>query len=40
MANNRFYPFWGSLEEGLRNGSPLNEEKIGGDLFATLYENP
>lgn len=25
MANDRLYPFWGDLEEGLRTGTPTNE---------------
>jgi len=41
MANNRLYPFWGDLEEGLATGHPQNEAKNGGsDLFAVLYESP
>lgn len=27
MANDRLYPFWGDLEEGLRTGKPQNEIK-------------
>jgi hypothetical protein len=30
MANERLYPFWGSLTEGLRTGLPQNEVKTGG----------
>src|SRR6266851_1603246 len=30
MANERLYPFWGSLTEGLRTGLPQNETKTGG----------
>ncbi len=38
MANERLYPFWGSLTEGLRTGQPQNEVKTGGaGLFETLY---
>jgi len=38
MANERLYPFWGSLTEGLRTGLPQNEIKTGGSgLFETLY---
>jgi hypothetical protein len=39
MANARLYPFWGSLAEGLRTGKPQNEDKVGGDFFAVLYED-
>lgn len=41
MANERLYPFWGSLTEGLRTGLPQNEVKTGGaGLFEALYGNP
>src|SRR6187399_2758782 len=41
MANERLYPFWGTLTEGLRTGAPQNEVKTGGpDLFTTLYADP
>ena len=41
MANERLYPFWGSLTEGLRTGRPQNEIKTGGaGLFEKAYENP
>lgn len=41
MANERLYPFWGSLTEGLRNGLPQNEVKTGGaGLFENLYGDP
>jgi hypothetical protein len=40
MANARLYPFWGSLTEGLRTGSPQNEAKSGGDFFEALYADP
>lgn len=41
MANERLYPFWGSLTEGLRTGQPQNEFKAGGaGLFETLYGDP
>ena len=41
MANDRLYPFWGSLEEALKTGKPQNEEKITGKpIFEALYENP
>lgn len=40
MANDRLYPFWADLEEGLRSGKPQNETKHGDhDLFDTLYED-
>jgi hypothetical protein len=41
MANERLYPFWGSLTEGLRTGLPQNEVKTGGaGLFEAIYGNP
>ena len=41
MANERLYPFWGSLTEGLRTGLPQNEMKTGGaGLFESIYGNP
>ena len=41
MANERLYPFWGSLTEALRTGLPQNEVKTGGPgLFETLYGDP
>lgn len=41
MANERLYPFWGSLTEGLRTGLPQNEVKSGGPgVFETLYGDP
>ena len=41
MANERLYPFWGSLTEGLRTGEPQNEMRKGGkDLFEALYGDP
>lgn len=40
MANNRLYPFWGSLTEALRTGQPQNEAKHGGNVFAELYADP
>lgn len=41
MANERLYPFWGSLTEGLRTGQPQNELKTGGaGLFEALYGDP
>jgi precorrin-6B methylase 2 len=39
MANARLYPFWGSLTEALRSGSPQNEAKHGGDFFGELYRD-
>jgi hypothetical protein len=39
MANNRLYPFWGSLTEGLRTGKPQNEAKQGGDPFDAIYRD-
>ena len=41
MANERLYPFWGSLTEALRTGLPQNESKTGGaGLFEKLYADP
>jgi len=41
MANERLYPFWGSLTEGLRTGLPQNEIKTGGGgLFESIYGDP
>ena len=38
MANNRLYPFWSNLEEGLKTGKPQNETKTGGaPIFEALY---
>jgi precorrin-6B methylase 2 len=40
MANNRLYPFWNDLEEGLKTGKPQNETKKGGaPVFEALYAN-
>ena len=39
MANDRLYPFWASLTEGLRTGAPQNEIKTGGDFFGVLYDD-
>ncbi|GJM27884.1 MAG: methyltransferase/methylase [Cyclobacteriaceae bacterium] len=39
MANKRLYPFWGDLEQALKNGQPQNEAKSGGDLFEVLYSD-
>lgn len=41
MANERLYPFWGSLTEGLKTGLPQNELKTGGEgLFEAVYGEP
>ncbi|HUE80546.1 MAG TPA: methyltransferase [Pyrinomonadaceae bacterium] len=41
MANQRLYPFWGSLTEALHTGLPQNEMKTGGQgLFETIYGDP
>ena len=40
MANDRLYPFFGALTEGLRSGQPQNEAKAGEDFFAALYQDP
>lgn len=41
MANERLYPFWGSLSEGLRTGLPQNEISRGlPGLFDALYADP
>jgi hypothetical protein len=41
MANERLYPFWGSLTEALKTGLPQNEMKTGGaGLFETIYGDP
>lgn len=41
MANERLYPFWGSLTEALRSGLPQNEIKTGGaGLFESFYGDP
>lgn len=38
MSNNRLYPFWNNLEEGLKTGKPQNETKDGGKpLFEAIY---
>jgi len=38
MSNNRLYPFWNDLEEGLKTGKPQNETKNGGKpLFEAIY---
>jgi hypothetical protein len=41
MANERLYPFWGSLTEALRTGQLQNEAKGGGEnFFAAIYADP
>ena len=41
MANDRLYPFWGSLEEALLTGKPQNEIKHSGkSVFEELYATP
>lgn len=38
MANNRLYPFWGNLEQGLKTGLPQNETKNGSKpVFEEIY---
>jgi len=40
MSNNRLYPFWHHLEEGLKTGLPQNEIKAKGKaVFEELYAN-
>jgi len=40
MSNNRLYPFWNDLEEGLKTGKPQNETKNGGKpIFEAIYAN-
>ena len=41
MANERLYPSWGGLTEGLKSGKPQNELKTGGEgLFESIYGDP
>ncbi len=41
MCNDRLYPFWGTLEEGLITGAPQNEAKHSDqNLFEALYADP
>ena len=40
MANNRLYPFWANLDEGLLTGLPQNEIKTGEDFFGLIYQDP
>jgi hypothetical protein len=40
MANDRLYPFFGALTDGLRTGQPQNEAKAGEDFWGALYQDP
>lgn len=41
MSNERLYPFWGRLSEGLRTGKAQNEiATVGKPLFESLYADP
>jgi hypothetical protein len=41
MANDRLYPYWGDLVEGLKTGKAQNETKHGGKgVFEELYSQP
>jgi len=41
MCNNRLYPFWNDLEDGLKTGLPQNETKNGGKpIFEAVYADP
>jgi len=41
MCNNRLYPFWNNLEDGLKTGLPQNEAKDGGQSpFEVIYADP
>lgn len=40
MFNARLYGFWNNLTDGLKTGEPQNEARTGGDLFASLYQDP
>jgi ubiquinone/menaquinone biosynthesis C-methylase UbiE len=41
MANDRLYPYWGDLVEGLKTGLAQNETKHGGKgIFEALYAKP
>lgn len=40
IANDRLYPMWESLTDGLRTGKPQNGTNGGGDIFAKLYATP
>lgn len=37
MSNNRLYPFWNNLEEGLKTGKAQNESKNGASIFEAIY---
>ena len=40
MANNRLYPFWNFLEEGLKRGTPQNETRTGEkSVFEEIYSD-
>ena len=40
MANNRLYPFWNFLEEGLKRGTPQNEIRLGeASVFEKIYSD-
>ena len=41
MANDRLYPYWGDLVDGLKTGEAQNETKNGGKgIFEELYAKP
>jgi len=41
MSNDRLYPFWGDLEDGLKTGKPQNEVKhTGENFFEKIYQSP
>src|SRR5215211_3906770 len=40
MTNDRLYPFFGALTEGLQTGQPQNEAKGGDDFWGVLYQDP
>ncbi len=40
MTNDRLYPFFGALTDGLRTGQPQNESKGGDDFWGVLYQDP
>lgn len=40
MANNRLYPYWNFLEDGLKRGTPQNEIRTGeASLFEKIYSD-
>jgi hypothetical protein len=39
MTNDRLYPFYGRLTEGLRSGEPQNEARTGEDFWGVLYQD-